>query len=63
MSLVDANLLLYAKIQDFTQHATARAGLDDKLNDVVGAGPPRQSLRVFVRLVSNPRIFEHPLTA
>jgi toxin-antitoxin system PIN domain toxin len=63
MILVDSNLLLYAKIQEFPQHKAARAWLDQRLNDVVGVGLPWQSLLAFVRLISNPRIFERPLTA
>ena len=63
MILVDANLLLYAKIQDFPQHEAARTWLEERLNDVVGVGLPWQSLMAFVRLASNPRIFQHPLPA
>jgi len=63
MILVDANLLLYAKVRDFPQHEAARAWLDDRLNDVVGVGLPWQSLLAFVRLASNPRIFQRPLPA
>ena len=61
MILVDANLLLYAKVRDFPQHNAARAWLDERLNDVTGVGLPWQSLLAFVRLVSNPRIFQRPL--
>lgn len=63
MILVDANLLLYAKVDDFPQHEAARAWLDERLNDVVGLGLPWQSLLAFVRLTSNPRIFQRPLPA
>lgn len=63
MILVDANLLLYAKIRDFPQHDAARAWLDERLNDVTGVGLPWQSLLAFVRLASNPRIFQRPLPA
>ena len=63
MILVDANLLLYAKIQDFPQHEAARTWLEGRLNDVVRVGLPWQSLMAFVRLASNPRIFQHPLPA
>ena len=63
MILVDANLLLYAKIQDFPQHEAARTWLEERLNDVVGVGLPWQSLMAFVRLASNPRIFQQPLPA
>jgi toxin-antitoxin system PIN domain toxin len=63
MILLDANLLLYAKISDFPQHGAASSWLDEKLNDVVGVGLPWQSLLAFVRLTSNPRIFQRPLSA
>ena len=62
MILVDANLLLYAKVADFPQHEAARAWLDERLNDVVGVGFPWQSLMTFVRLTSNPRIFPRHLS-
>lgn len=63
MILVDANLLLYAKVLEFPQHEAARAWLDERLNDVPGVGLPWQSLLAFVRLASNPRIFQRPLPA
>jgi toxin-antitoxin system PIN domain toxin len=63
MILVDANLLLYAKVRDFPQHELAKAWLDERLNDVTGVGLPWQSLLAFVRLASNPRIFQRPLPA
>ena len=61
MILVDANLLIYAKVSDFEQHERARAWLDSKLNGPVGVGLPWTSLLAFVRLVSNPRVFPRPL--
>lgn len=60
MILVDANLLVYAHVERFEQHETARTWLDDRLNGVPGVGLPWPSLLAFVRLVSNPRIFERP---
>jgi toxin-antitoxin system PIN domain toxin len=61
--LVDANLLVYARVEEFAEHGAARAWLDDRLNGIAGVGLPWQSLLAFVRLVSNPRIFERPLGA
>jgi hypothetical protein len=61
MILVDTNLLLYAKVREFPQHNAARAWLDERLNDITGVGLPWQSLLAFVRLASNPRIFQRPL--
>ncbi len=62
MILLDANLLLYARVKDFPLHEAAREWLDGKLNGVVGVALPWQSLLAFVRLSSNPRIFQMPLT-
>lgn len=60
MRLVDANLLVYAHVADFDQHRVARAWLDDALNGPAPLGLPWPSLLAFVRLVGNPRVFEHP---
>ena len=62
MILVDANLLVYARIADFREHDAARAWLDDRLNGTVGVGLSWPSLLAFVRLVSNPRVFAHPMS-
>ncbi len=61
MILVDANLLIYAKVSDFPQHERARAWLDNRLSGVAGVGLAWPSLLAFARLVSNPRVFENPL--
>ena len=63
MILVDSNLLLYARVAGFSQHEAARAWLDEKLNGVPKVALPWQSLLTFVRISSNPRIFERPLTS
>ena len=62
MILVDANLLVYAHVSSFAQHERARAWLDGKLGEAAPVGLPWESLLAFVRLVSNPRVFERPLT-
>ena len=62
MILVDANLLVYAFARDLPQHERARAWLDDQLNGPARVGIPWESLLAFVRLASNPRIFERPAT-
>lgn len=61
MILVDANLLVYAYVSSMAQHAGARAWLDARLNGTAPVGLPWPSLLAFVRLVSNPRVFEHPV--
>jgi toxin-antitoxin system PIN domain toxin len=57
---VDANLLVYAHVSSFDQHQVARAWLDDRLNGSARVGLPWPSLLAFVRLVTNPRVFERP---
>ncbi|GIW54780.1 MAG: hypothetical protein KatS3mg082_1184 [Nitrospiraceae bacterium] len=58
--LVDANLLVYAHVSSLPQHEAARAWLDARLNGTAPVGLPWPSLLSFLRLVSNPRVFERP---
>ncbi len=58
MILVDANLLVYAHVASFPQHAAARNWLDEQLNGTNRVGLPWPSLLAFLRLVTNPRVFE-----
>jgi hypothetical protein len=58
--LVDANLLVYAHVASFHEHGPARSWLDARLAGTAPVGLPWESLLAFVRLVSNPRIFERP---
>lgn len=60
MILVDANLLVYAHVSTFAQHVRAREWLDAQLNGVAPVGLPWPSLFAFLRLVTNPRVFENP---
>jgi uncharacterized protein len=60
MRLVDANLMIYAYVAEFPQHAAAHAWLQERLNNPEPLGLPWPSLLAFVRLVSNPRVFESP---
>jgi uncharacterized protein len=60
--LVDANLLLYATIKDYEQHAAARAWLEDRLNAPARVGLPWPSLLAFLRIATNPRLFPRPLS-
>ncbi len=62
MILVDANLLVYAKVTDFEQHESARTWLDTKLNGPAGVAVPWSSLLAFARVVSNPRVFAKPMS-
>jgi uncharacterized protein len=58
--LVDANILIYAHVESFTQHATARDWLDQQINGSTRVGMPWASLLAFLRIVTNARVFERP---
>jgi hypothetical protein len=58
--LLDANLLIYAHVRSFPQHERVRAWLDDQLNAGGRVGMPWSTLLAFLRIVTNPRIFERP---
>jgi toxin-antitoxin system PIN domain toxin len=60
--LVDANLLLYAALEDFTQHRAAREWLDSQLNGPRRVGLPWPALLAFVRITTNARLFTSPLS-
>ncbi len=60
MILVDANLLLYSHVSSLPQHEAARHWLDGRLSGRTRVGLPWESLLAFVRLVTNPRVFERP---
>lgn len=62
MILVDANLLVYAHVASTAQHVAARRWLDGHLNGSSQVALPWPSLLAFIRLVSNPRVFAHPLS-
>ena len=61
MILLDANLLIYARVASVPQHDAARAWLDERLNGPAPVGLPWPSLLGFVRVTTNPRVFERPL--
>jgi uncharacterized protein len=58
--LVDANILIYAHVESLPQHQIARNWLDQELSGNTRVGLPWASLLAFLRIVTNPRIFEHP---
>jgi uncharacterized protein len=60
--LIDANLLIYASYQGAVQHEAAKAWLEECLNSGVRVGLPWLSLLAFIRLTTNPRVFERPLS-
>ncbi len=60
MILLDANLLIYARVRSFPQHTQARSWLDARLSGGGPVGLPWPSLLGFLRIVTNPRVFERP---
>jgi uncharacterized protein len=58
--LVDANIIIYAHVSSFAQHSVARDWLDQQLNGAGPVGLPWASMLAFLRLVTNPRVFEYP---
>lgn len=62
MILVDVNLLLYAVNRDLPQNARARAWFEAVLSGNERVGLPWVVILAFLRLTTNARIFEHPLT-
>jgi uncharacterized protein len=58
--LVDANILIYSHVETFAEHQAAHAWLDEQLNSSTRVGLPWPSLLAFLRLVTNPRVFERP---
>jgi uncharacterized protein len=60
--LVDTNLLVYAHVTAFPQHAAAKDWLDGRFSGSSRVGLAWPSLLGFVRLVTNPRVFERPET-
>jgi toxin-antitoxin system PIN domain toxin len=60
MILLDANLLIYAHVASFPQHARARDWLNAQLSGSGPVGLPWPSLLGFLRIVTNPRVFQRP---
>lgn len=63
MTLLDANLLVYASVLSMPQHAAAHEWLQDHLSSAERVGMPWESLLAFARLVTNPRVFARPLAS
>ncbi|MCL6641824.1 MAG: type II toxin-antitoxin system VapC family toxin [Candidatus Bipolaricaulota bacterium] len=61
MILIDANILIYAHVPTLPHHEAARRWLEEQLNES-RVGLPWPSLLAFMRLVTNPRIFERPVS-
>jgi len=61
MTLVDANLLLYAYDPRAAQHQASRRWLEDALSGHELVGFAWLTLWAFLRISTNPRVFERPL--
>lgn len=64
MIVPDVNLLLYAHITAFPQHADARRWWEACLSDVRGpaVGLPLPVVFAFVRIATNPRVIRPPMS-
>jgi uncharacterized protein len=63
VKLIDANLLLYATDERSPRHSSARSWLEGVLTSEEPVAFAWAVLLAFLRLSTNPRIFEHPLSA
>ncbi|HUG72578.1 MAG TPA: TA system VapC family ribonuclease toxin [Steroidobacteraceae bacterium] len=63
MILIDANLLLYAYHQRAEQHRAARGWLEATLSGSELVRFAWVTLWAFLRIATNPRVFERPLSA
>lgn len=63
MILVDANLLLYAYHPKAEQHEKSRTWLEAVLSGTDVVGFAWLTLWAFVRISTNPRVFDNPLSA
>lgn len=62
MILLDANLLIYAVNQDLSQYKKVHAWLEQTLSGSMTVGLPWVVALAFIRITTNPRIFESPLS-
>ena len=62
MILVDANLLLYAKVADLPQHGRVVRWFEESVRSGMRVGLPWPSLLGFVRIATNSRVFARPLS-
>jgi hypothetical protein len=62
MILIDANLLIYAYDPDSAQHEASRTWLESVLSGSEHVRFAWVTLWAFIRIVTNPRVFIHPMT-
>ncbi|HHO54754.1 MAG TPA: PIN domain-containing protein [Trueperaceae bacterium] len=60
--LIDVNLLIYATHEFMPEHKLAKAWLEEVLNSQNRVAIPWSNLLAFIRISSNPRIFDRPLS-
>lgn len=59
MRLLDANILLYAAFDSYSRHEKTKKWLDERLGNAdEPLGIPWETALAFVRIASNPRIFQ-----
>lgn len=62
MLLLDANLLIYAYYSDSDEHAGAKAWVQSAFSGAEAVGLPWLTILAFLRITTNQRIFERPLS-
>jgi toxin-antitoxin system PIN domain toxin len=62
MIIPDINLLLYAHIDSFEQHGSARHWWEALLGGDAEVGVPAPAVFGFVRIATNPRVFDPPMS-
>lgn len=63
MILPDVNLLLYAHVRAFPEHARAVRWWEGLMNGSRDVGVAAPAVFGFIRLATNPRVFDPPLAA
>ena len=61
MTIVDANLLLYAYDATSRRHLGARSWLEEQLSGSAPVGLPWVVLLAFLRISTSPRVLARPL--
>jgi uncharacterized protein len=62
VTIVDANVLLYAVNTASPRHVAAKMWLDDALSNDTRLGLPWLSLLAFLRIATHPSVFPRPLS-
>jgi len=63
MIIPDVNVLVYAYNRQSSEHAAVRAWWEDTLSRSRPIGLPWISILGFLRICTNPRVSQHPMTA